>query len=64
MSKEQYEFDLYRACGIVEGFEESSGDEETYAAWQWLIDTGHAWILQGWYGRNATALIKQRVCHA
>lgn len=63
MNKKQYEFDLYRACGIVEGFEETSGEEETIAAWQWLIDTGSCWNLQGWYGRTATDLIRQGVCH-
>ena len=62
--KNQFKFDLYRACGIVEGFEETSGDEETFAAWQWLIDTGHCWTLQGWYGRTAANLIQQGVCHA
>jgi hypothetical protein len=58
-----YTFDLYRACGVVEGFEDSSGEEETIAAWQWLIDTGHCWHLQGWYGRTAAELIQQGVCH-
>ena len=56
---------LYEACSIVEGF---SGEEHTEAeqieAWQWLIDTGHCWHLQGWYGRSARDLIEAGVCTA
>eukprot|EP01050_Picozoa_sp_SAG11_P036467 SAG11_NODE_13896_length_634_cov_1.244860_1_plen_36_part_10 len=33
------------------------------AAWQWLIDEGHAWRLQGWYGKWAEALIEEGVCN-
>ena len=55
--------DLYTACSIVEGF---SGEESTEAelneAWQWLIDTGHCWKLQGWYGRSAMDLIESGLC--
>lgn len=51
--------DLYTACSIVEGF---SGEEhtpmETLRAWAYLIKTGKCWSLQGWYGRNAQALIE------
>lgn len=55
--------DLYTACSIVEGFSgEEHSEEEQIQAWQYLIDTGHAWTLQGWYGRNASALIEQGIC--
>lgn len=37
--------------------------EETIALWQHGIDTGVVWGLQGWYGRNAMALIEQGICH-
>ena len=54
--------DSYTACSIVEGF---SGEEHTPAeqleAWAHLIKTGQCWSLQGWYGRNAQALIDQAV---
>ena len=49
--------DTYRAVGLAEGFE-SGTEEEVIAAWQYLVDTGLCWSLQGWFGRTATALIE------
>ena len=43
------------------GFLMSDIEEET-AAWQYLIDTGAAWKLQGWFGRTAKRLIDEGVC--
>jgi hypothetical protein len=55
--------ELYDACGIIEGFDgEDHTEEEIIEAWQYLIDTGAAWTLQGYYGRSATALIESGVC--
>ena len=48
--------DNYTAVMIAEGAEEAT-EEEQVAAWQYLVDTGLAWKLQGWYGRTARALI-------
>ena len=49
------------AVFIAEGIEHA--DEEQYiAAWQHLIDTGLCWLLQGFFGRTAQALIEQGVC--
>lgn len=55
--------DDYRAVALAEGFEDGD-DDEVIAAWQHLVDTGLAWKLQGYFGRQATALIKQGIIHA
>lgn len=56
--------DSYTACSIVEGFDgvENHTREELRSAWQYLIDTGLCWSLQGWYGRTAANLIKVGEC--
>ena len=55
--------DNYRAVALAEGFEEGT-EEEQIEAWQHLINTGLCWQLQGWFGRQAMALIEAGVCHA
>jgi len=54
----------YMACAIAEGFceGEDASEEQQTEAWQYLIDTGLCWTLQGWYGRNAAALIEAGIC--
>lgn len=54
----------YEAVSIAEGFCEGEGasEEQQIEAWQFLIDTGYVWMLQGWFGRQATALIEQGIC--
>ena len=47
----------YMATGLAEGFEEGT-EAEILAAWQYLVDTGMAWKLQGWFGRQAMALLE------
>lgn len=49
--------DNYTAVGIAEGFLEADSEEQFLEAWQYLVDTGIVWQLQGWFGRTAQALI-------
>jgi hypothetical protein len=54
--------DTFTACMIVEGVEEAE-DYEIIEAWQYLIDTGIAWSMQGSYGRMAASLIERGICY-
>ena len=53
----------YDASAAVEGFDGIEHNQDTIiSAWQYLINTGLAWSLQGWYGRTAQALIDEGIC--
>jgi hypothetical protein len=52
----------YEAVGIAEGFIEAETADQVFEAWQYLIDTGLAFSLQGWFGRTATDLIARGLC--
>jgi hypothetical protein len=54
----------YEATGYAEGFEEPESEEQFFAAWQYLHDTGLAYQLQGRFGRIATDLIEQGMIEA
>ena len=54
--------DSYTAVGIAEGFIEADDSDQIIEAWQYLIDTGLCWRLQGSFGRMAQHLIDQGVC--
>ena len=62
-TKEYKTMTSYIACSIAEGFCEGEGasEQEQLTAWQWLVDTGTCWHLQGWYSRNASALLENGV---
>ena len=57
----QYTFTPELAVQICEQLVMADIEEET-AAWQYLIDTGLAWRLQGWFGRTAKRLIDDGYC--
>ena len=50
----------YEAVGLAEAFIEGT-EEEVINAWQYLVDTGLAWKLQGFFGRTAKALIEEGI---
>lgn len=49
--------DLLTAVMVCEGVEEAT-PEFQLECWQYLVDTGRAWTLQGCFGRTAAALIQ------
>ena len=58
--------ELKTAIYIIEGCRDEAIEAETdledeLEAWQFLIDGGHVWNLQGWYGRTAAGLIEAGV---
>ena len=52
----------FTATMIAEGVEPAD-EEIQIEAWQYLIDTGLAWRLQGSFGRGAMAMIEAGHCH-
>jgi len=56
--------DSFNAVGIAEKFIEAESEEQVIEAWQFLIDSGLAWKLQGFFGRTASHLIEEGICSA
>ena len=46
------------AIGLAEGLVETDSEEKYVEAWQYLLDTGLVWSLQGWFGRTAVSMIE------
>tara|TARA_R110000782_G_scaffold206807_1_gene295348 strand:- start:660 stop:869 length:210 start_codon:yes stop_codon:yes gene_type:complete len=51
----------HQAIGLAEGFIESESEGQVIEAWQYLLDVGLVWQLQGWFGRTAVAMIKDGI---
>ena len=51
----------HQAIGLAEGFIESESEGQVIEAWQYLLDVGLVWQLQGWFGRTAVAMIKEGI---
>jgi hypothetical protein len=52
----------FKATMIVEGVEPVETEEEYLEAAQFLIDSGLAWQLQGFFGRTCQGLIDAGKC--
>ena len=57
-SRKEKDVDRYTAVGLAEGFIEAENEDQVLQAWQYLVDTGLAWQLQGVFGRTANNLIE------
>lgn len=53
---------LLDAVLLIEGTVEPEHEDEVLEAWQFLIDSGVVWQLQGSYGRAAMDLINAGMC--
>ena len=51
----------HQAIGLAEGFIEAESEEQFIEAWQYLLDVGLVWQLQGFFGRTAVAMIKDGI---
>jgi len=53
----------YLACAYAEGFGEGEActTDEELSAWQYLVDTGLCWNLQGYYGRTAVRYLQEGI---
>ena len=47
----------FNAVGIAEGFIEAESQEQVLEAWQFLVNSGLAWQLQGWFGQDRKSVV-------
>lgn len=57
LTKKQKQQMLFDAIMIAEGASEPTPQLSYIQAWQFLVDTGEVWKLQGWFGRAAFRMI-------
>ena len=53
--------EILAAVLLIENPPDDTTEDQYLGAWQYLIDTGVVWFLQGWYGRTAHDFIKAGV---
>jgi hypothetical protein len=53
----------YDAVMIAEDSGGAADTPEQIEAWQYLVSSGMAWTLQGWFGRRAADLIAEGVIY-
>jgi hypothetical protein len=56
-SKEYQEMSMSQMFQLT--WNDPESDEEALAFWQKMVDTGFAWKLEGWFGRQAMAMIEE-----
>ena len=59
LTKKQKKAMLFDAVLIAEGEKDPTPSMSYVDAWQFLVDTGEVWKLQGWFGRAAARMISQ-----
>ena len=57
LTKKQKKEMLLNAVLIAEGEKDPTPDMSYIQAWQFLVDTGEVWKLQGWFHRAAFRMI-------
>jgi hypothetical protein len=61
-SEEYQNMSLHHMLQLTYG--EAETEEEQLAFWQKMVDTGYAWRLEGFFGRQAMRLIEDGVIEA
>ena len=67
LARKDYKLDTFKATMICEGDYIMAGvdnptEELIISAWQFIIDNGTVWNLQGSFGRTAETLINKGIC--
>ena len=57
LTKKQKQQMLYNATMIAEGAMDETSEMSYIQAWQYLLDSGECWKLQGFFARSVTRMI-------